>query len=158
MNTEWKVSKCGVFLVRIFLYSDWVQENKDQKQLPIWTIFTHWKSFITILSKKLHQRHIFDRVLNKSLVLQKSCPKRSLKFPAKFSYWNLSWRIFWKRSYPWYFKKITINIALNIFMLPQAYLSHNQRAFHSRVSLAVWNVTPNLRLIINHCQVSFRET
>ena len=28
------------FLVRIFLYSDWIQENTDQKKLRIWTLFT----------------------------------------------------------------------------------------------------------------------
>ena len=28
------------FLVRIFLYSDWIQENTDKKKLRIWTIFT----------------------------------------------------------------------------------------------------------------------
>ena len=28
------------FLVHIFLYSDWIQENTDQKQLHIWTLFT----------------------------------------------------------------------------------------------------------------------
>ena len=31
-----------LFLVRIFLYSDWIQENTDQKQLRIWTLFTQW--------------------------------------------------------------------------------------------------------------------
>ena len=36
----WKVSKYGVFLVRIFLYFDWIQENTDQKNLRIWTLFT----------------------------------------------------------------------------------------------------------------------
>ena len=32
------------FLVRIFLYSDWIQENMDQKKLSIWTLFTQWVS------------------------------------------------------------------------------------------------------------------
>ena len=31
------------FLVRILLYSDWTQENKDQKNLRIWTLFTQCK-------------------------------------------------------------------------------------------------------------------
>ena len=35
-----EVSKYGVFLARIFLYSDWIQENTDQKNLRIWTFFT----------------------------------------------------------------------------------------------------------------------
>ena len=30
------------FLVRIFLYSDWIQENTDHKKLRIWTLFTQW--------------------------------------------------------------------------------------------------------------------
>ena len=32
--------KYKFFLVCIFLYSDWVQENTDQKKLRIWTLFT----------------------------------------------------------------------------------------------------------------------
>ena len=28
------------FLVRIFLYSDWIRENTDHKKLRIWTLFT----------------------------------------------------------------------------------------------------------------------
>ena len=33
------------FLVRIFLYLDWMQENTDQKKLHIWRLFTQWFSF-----------------------------------------------------------------------------------------------------------------
>ena len=32
------------FLVRIFLYSDWIQENMDQKKLRIWTFFMQWNT------------------------------------------------------------------------------------------------------------------
>ena len=35
-----KVFKYGDFLVRIFFYLDLIQENKDQKKLRIWTLFT----------------------------------------------------------------------------------------------------------------------
>ena len=31
------------FLVRIFLYLFWMQENTDQKKLRIWTLFTQWR-------------------------------------------------------------------------------------------------------------------
>ena len=31
------------YLVLIFLYSDWIQENTDQKKLHIWTLFAQWK-------------------------------------------------------------------------------------------------------------------
>ena len=39
-STVWKVSKYGVFFVGNFLYSDWIQEGKDQKKLRIWTLST----------------------------------------------------------------------------------------------------------------------
>ena len=48
----WKKSlreKCPnteFFLVRIFLYSDWIQENRDQKKLRMWTLFTYGKCII----------------------------------------------------------------------------------------------------------------
>ena len=32
------------FLVRIFMYSDWIRENTDQRKLRIWTLFTIWTS------------------------------------------------------------------------------------------------------------------
>ena len=35
-----KCPKTELFLVCIFLYSDWIQENTDQKYLRIWTLFT----------------------------------------------------------------------------------------------------------------------
>ena len=41
-STAWKVSKCGVFPVRIFLYSVRIQENTDRKNLGIWTFFTQY--------------------------------------------------------------------------------------------------------------------
>ena len=34
-----KCPNTELFLVRIFLYSDRIQENKDQKKLRIWTLF-----------------------------------------------------------------------------------------------------------------------
>ena len=38
-----KCPNAKFFLVRIFLYSDWIQENSDQKNLRIWTHFTQCK-------------------------------------------------------------------------------------------------------------------
>ena len=40
--TAWKVSKHEVFLVRIFLYLDWIQENTDQEKLRICIVLTQW--------------------------------------------------------------------------------------------------------------------
>ena len=47
--------KClnGVFfLVRIFLYSDWLQENTDQKKLRICTLFT-WQFFFFLSNNQI---------------------------------------------------------------------------------------------------------
>ena len=33
------------FLIRIFLFSNWIQENTDQKKLRIWTLFTRCWSY-----------------------------------------------------------------------------------------------------------------
>ena len=43
------------FLVRIFLYLDWMQENKDQKKLRIWTlsVFTQCDSNNRIRNVKM---------------------------------------------------------------------------------------------------------
>ena len=51
------------FLVRIFLYSDWIlrkspfsvqiQENTEQKKLRIWTLFTQWLDTFYRCNKKL---------------------------------------------------------------------------------------------------------
>ena len=38
LNTEF-------FMARIFLYSDWIQENTDQKKFRIWTLFTQSQHF-----------------------------------------------------------------------------------------------------------------
>ena len=36
-----KCQNTEFFVVCIFLYLDWMQENTDQKKLSIWTLFTH---------------------------------------------------------------------------------------------------------------------
>ena len=38
--TAWKLSKYGVLLVRIFLYSDWIQGNTGHKKLLLWELYT----------------------------------------------------------------------------------------------------------------------
>ena len=49
-NTEY-------FLVRIFLYSDWIQENTYQKNLCIWTLFTQWAfSCINLIKDSLQKK------------------------------------------------------------------------------------------------------
>ena len=46
------------FLVRIFQYSDWIQENTDQKKLGTWTLSTHWLSDVCV-SEQLMLYYIF---------------------------------------------------------------------------------------------------
>ena len=45
----WSVLSCTQTkygdLLRKSPYSVWIQENTDQKQLPIWTLFTHWWNY-----------------------------------------------------------------------------------------------------------------
>ena len=43
------------FLVRIFLYSDWIQENTDQKKLRIWTLFTQCIIYKVHYNEGLHK-------------------------------------------------------------------------------------------------------
>ena len=54
------------FLVRIFVYSDWIQENTDQKKLRIWTRqISHLlsSSFFTFPLETLSLRNISRRLL-----------------------------------------------------------------------------------------------
>ena len=61
------------FLVHIFLYSEWIQENTDQKKLRIWTIFWQcldrkggsrgWDSFFWPFQKSLG-RHFLSLTLS----------------------------------------------------------------------------------------------
>ena len=41
------------FLVRSFLYSDWIQENTEQKKNCIWTFFMQWLYSVIIFSQLL---------------------------------------------------------------------------------------------------------
>ena len=38
-----KCPNTELFLVRIFVYSVWIQENTDEKKLRMWTLLTQWK-------------------------------------------------------------------------------------------------------------------
>ena len=46
-----KCPNTELLLVCTFLYSDWIQENTDQKKLRIWTLFSQWYLQIYISSK-----------------------------------------------------------------------------------------------------------
>ena len=48
------------FLVRIFLYSGWIQENKDQKKLRLWTLFMQFVCIGTVVGS-YEQQIIFHR-------------------------------------------------------------------------------------------------
>ena len=58
----WNVFNCvksvqlEFFLVRFFLYSDWIQKNTDQKKLRIWTLFTQcWNVLFDLRNISLHK-------------------------------------------------------------------------------------------------------
>ena len=52
LNTEF-------FLVRIFLYSVWIQEKTDQKKLRIGTLFTQWPGFTFPINSLSHINYKF---------------------------------------------------------------------------------------------------
>ena len=70
-----KCPSTAFFLVRVFLYSDWIQENTDQKKLRIYTLFTQcWGynfEWLMIASKKEYIIHepVYDKTLDSPSVL-----------------------------------------------------------------------------------------
>ena len=55
MSLPEKYPNAEHFLVRILLYSDWMQENTDQKKLDLWTFFTQcMHRQITLTAQKLN--------------------------------------------------------------------------------------------------------
>ena len=48
------------FLVRIFLYSVWIQENRYQKKLHIWALFTQWNDQHTLDIELIESLQIRD--------------------------------------------------------------------------------------------------
>ena len=51
-----------LFLVRIFLYSDWIQKIADQQKIRIWTFFTHW------INKTYKQEELWLHSFNKECI------------------------------------------------------------------------------------------
>ena len=45
------------FLVRMFLYSEWIKGNTDQKKLRIWTNFTQW---MILTWKAIQSRNLLE--------------------------------------------------------------------------------------------------
>ena len=50
------------FLVRVFLYSDWMKGNKDQKKLRIWTLFKQW---MILTWKVIQSRNLLETDANR---------------------------------------------------------------------------------------------
>ena len=51
LQTHWLCEKCPnreIFLVRIFLYWVRIQENTDQKNIHLWTVFTQWATYLVV--------------------------------------------------------------------------------------------------------------
>ena len=62
-HTAWKVSKYGIILVRIFLYSDWIQENKDQNN----SVFGHFHAVPVILISEKDKPRIVNTLFKVKL-------------------------------------------------------------------------------------------
>ena len=87
------------FLVRIFLYSDRIRENKDQQKLLIWTLFTQCKQFI--LTVYLLWSHKIDSETSTWRCSQKSLSKPFCRIHIKkylrlFCFYRST--TFWKRD------------------------------------------------------------
>ena len=51
------------FLVRFFLYSDWIQENTNQKKLRIWALFRQWESLHEVWFYASYPKPVIMRLL-----------------------------------------------------------------------------------------------
>ena len=82
-----KCPNTGFFLVRIFLYLDWILEKTDQKKLCIWTLFAQcdcwWK-------KKQFERNCLTSIQEYSFIAENFCGQKlppcrdSQLIPQKF--------------------------------------------------------------------------
>ena len=102
--TAWKITKYGVFLVRIFLYSYWIQENTDQKKLHIWTLFTHWNLAPIVL---------FFCYMQTLCYFMSLAPLKIDVFPVHKLRTRFAWKIFfqfWKTKKGGFFNSITAPI------------------------------------------------
>ena len=86
------------FPVRIFLYSEWIQENTDQKKFRIWTLSTQctsaWLSWLTFQLRGT-TNEFCNEFTNEALLLADSyykflrCYKTLKKFFSKNSFLGL---------------------------------------------------------------------
>ena len=127
-----KCPNTEIFLVRIFLYSDWIrrftelspysvriQENTDQKKLPIWILFTQWMMQLFRLSSKylssiccqkqqmVLMKRLLRRLLIKILQMQNFKQLMLLTYPWPHLFIIIIWRfgaflkcISWRHQWP----------------------------------------------------------
>ena len=81
-----KCSNTEFFLVRIFLYSDWIWENTDQEELYIWTLFTKCETLppqsqpkSTVFSKNTEYFIYFDLSV-KNVQIRSSLSRFNINF------------------------------------------------------------------------------
>ena len=82
-HTAWKIPNTEFFLVRIFLYSDWVQENTDRKKPRIWTVSMQLQPFLNRGSKKFYSLHHKKK---------EGTGRRHLCSPPCFQFYHGNWR------------------------------------------------------------------
>ena len=95
LSLDEKCSNTKFFLVRIFLYSEWIrrftlftpywvwiQENTDQKKLRIWILFTQCISWY----RDYYPRSLIQRLFKERAKLQLKCTIKWKSFPV---YWTL---------------------------------------------------------------------
>ena len=116
LNTEF-------FLKRIFLYSDWIQENRDQKKLRIWN---------SVFKKKLFSRSDFFLSLRSTLI--SNWQKNIFSYRHIFCWLSLSKNlIFWDVNGQWIV--FILSLTYTTFMFQNGhtriksgwYMAHSQK-------------------------------
>ena len=97
------------FLVCIFLYSDWIQENTDQRKLRLWIFFTQCKF------KALCSKYFMKVPLRKNHENPNFC---ETAFERNFviNYWACSWKFVHEELQPKCFLQEILQHSTKIFL------------------------------------------
>ena len=99
------------FLVRIFLYSDWMQENTDQRKLRLWILFTQCK-FKTLCSKYVYFMKVPLRKNHENPNFCETAFERNFVI----NYWACSWKFVHEELQPKCFLQEILQHSTKIYL------------------------------------------
>ena len=99
------------FLVCIFLYSDWIQENTDQRKLRLWILFTQCK-FKTLCSKYVYFMKVSLRKNHENPNFCETAFERNFVI----NYWACSWKFVHEELQPKCFLQEILQHSTKIFL------------------------------------------